>query len=168
MSVFVRLAIIVTLLVTNAELFAQAVEVKADSPERYTVKKGDTLWGIAEKYLESPWRWPEIWQSNDQIENPHLIFPGDLLILSHVAGKPGLKVLRSQKAGERPTVKLSPAIYVDPAKDAIPTIPPNAIIPFLTTQRSLSVENWIQRDISRWVLRTTLCLARIVNFMPEV
>ena len=63
-------------------VLAVQAELKADSPDRYTVKEGDTLWGIAQRFLENPWRWPQIWQVNPQIENPHLIYPGDVLVLT--------------------------------------------------------------------------------------
>ena len=127
----IYLLAILLLLIVNIESRAQGVELKDSSPERYSVKKGDTLWGIAGKYLEDPWRWPEIWQRNDQIENPHLIYPGDLLVLVRDGDGGHLKLLRSSKL-KRDTVKLSPAIYIDPEADAIPTIPPDAIAPFLS------------------------------------
>lgn len=105
-----------------------AVELKADHPERYTVVKGDTLWGIAGRFLNDPWLWPKIWKRNEQIQNPHLIYPGDVIILTLEGGEPSLKVLRR----ERPTVKLSPSVRVQPIEQAIPTIPPEVILPFLS------------------------------------
>jgi len=104
--------------------------VRADSPQRYTVQKGDTLWSIARRFLESPWRWPEIWQQNPGIENPHLIYPGDVLVLTDTedpGAEPKIKVLR-----ERKLTKLQPEVRVVDRDDAIPTIPPDAIRPFLT------------------------------------
>lgn len=107
---------------------AQEAQLKADSPERYTVKEGDTLWGIASRFLENPWRWPQIWQQNPDIENPHLIYPGDVLVLTTTAdGQPQIKVLR-----ERKVTKLKPEVRVVERDDAVPTIPPDAIQPFLT------------------------------------
>jgi len=102
-------------------------ELKPGHPTRYTVQKGDTLWGIAGRFLRDPWRWPEIWQRNTAIDNPHLIYPGDVLVLNMVNGSPELRVLR------RKVVKLSPAVYTEPLDEAIPTIPPNAIQAFLTS-----------------------------------
>src|SRR5690554_2021297 len=64
--------------------YAVAVELRADHPDTYVVKKGDTLWGIAKRFLDQPWLWPEIWQANPQIENPHLIYPGDVLSLAYL------------------------------------------------------------------------------------
>ncbi len=102
-------------------------DLRPDHPKRYTVKKGDTLWDIAARFLRDPWRWPEIWQRNPAVKNPHLIYPGDVLVMNMVDGAPILKVLR------RKVVKLSPAIYAQPLEDAIPSIPPSAIQPFLTS-----------------------------------
>lgn len=99
-------------------------------PDRYVVKEGDTLWGIAQKFLVDPWRWPEIWQQNPNIENPHLIFPGDVLIVSQggagTGGAPELKVLRGRKV-----TKLLPEVRAQPIEAAIPTISPDIILPFL-------------------------------------
>ena len=85
--------------------FADEVKLKEDAPEIYLVKKGDTLWGIASMYLRDPWVWPEIWEINPQLDNPHLIFPGDQIYLVFVDGKPRLRVRRGP--GSR-TVTLTP------------------------------------------------------------
>ncbi len=134
---------------------ADEVQLKPDHPERYIVQKGDTLWDIANRFLKSPWLWARVWKINDQIKNPHLIYPGDAIMLRYVDGKPELTVLRNEKLplteaapGERPateptlppvasgstgrTEKLSPSVHVESLEKAIPTIPPNAIMPFLT------------------------------------
>ncbi|HEV2333383.1 MAG TPA: LysM domain-containing protein, partial [Gammaproteobacteria bacterium] len=74
---------------TSAAPAPAPVEMQPEAPLRYTVKKGDTLWGISSMYLKSPWRWPDIWYANPDIKNPHLIYPGDVLILGHTAsGEP--------------------------------------------------------------------------------
>lgn len=113
---------------SGAPAHADEVQIKADSPDRYTVTEGDTLWGIASRFLEDPWRWPEIWQQNPDIENPHLIYPGDVLVLTGTAdGEPRMKVLR-----ERKITKLKPEVRMVERDDAIPTIPPDAIQAFLT------------------------------------
>jgi hypothetical protein len=98
------------------------------APDRYVVKEGDSLWGIARKFLVNPWTWPKIWQSNPGIENPHLIFPGDVLILSESDGSsaPQVKVLRKRKVS-----KLSPTIRAEPLEAAVPTLSPDIILPFL-------------------------------------
>ncbi len=119
--------IILTLLVSTPAL--AAVELQPNYPERYTVVPGDTLWGIAGKFLKDPWRWTEIWKRNDQIKNPHLIYPGDVMVLTFNAkGEAELRALRSKRL----TVKLSPAIFTEPIQEAITTIPPKAIQPFLS------------------------------------
>ena len=100
--------------------------VKSDHPARYTVKKGDTLWDISELFLRDPWRWPDIWYVNPQVLNPHLIYPGDVLELTYVNGKPQLRVV------QKGVVKLSPHVRATPWDGAIPTVPIDAIAPFLT------------------------------------
>ena len=67
---------------------SMSVPISPTAPERYVVKKGDTLWDISAMYLKEPWFWPEIWYVNPNIANPHLIFPGDVLYFSYVDGKP--------------------------------------------------------------------------------
>ena len=94
-------------------------------PDRYTVVEGDTLWGISSKFLRDAWRWPEIWQGNPDVENPDLIYPGDVLVLTFVNGSPILRSLR------RETVKLSPSSRPTPYGDAIPLIDPGAISAYL-------------------------------------
>jgi len=64
--------------------YAAAAEMKGDHPDTYVVKRGDTLWDISGKFLQKPWLWPEIWQANPQIQNPHLIYPGDVISLAYL------------------------------------------------------------------------------------
>lgn len=101
--------------------------LRDDHPQRYTVVKGDTLWDIAGRFLRTPWRWPDIWYVNPQVANPHLIYPGDVLELVYVNGKPQLRMARGPR-----NLKLSPAIRSRPWDGAIPTIPVDAIAPFLS------------------------------------
>ena len=78
---------------------AETTALKPDRPDRYVVQRGDTLWGIAGKYLDEPWRWPEIWEVNPGIANPHLIYPGDTLVLSYTGGRPSLGVDSPHESG---------------------------------------------------------------------
>ena len=135
--------------------------IKPDAPDRYVVVPGDTLWGISQRYTDSPWRWPELWNMNrEQIRNPHLIYPGYLIILDReraqlriaapgTEGAPGTPVTPGGP-GATPgpaavpgtpgdTVKLSPRIRAESlAKQEIPSIPPSVIEPFLS--RPLVIE----------------------------
>ncbi len=112
------------------------VLVKPDYPERYVVVKGDTLWDIAARFLEDPWRWPEVWENNQQIANPHLIYPGDVLTLVYIEGRPVIQVQRNVKQQTKlPEVRLSPKVREESLNQAIPTIPIDAIKQFLTRPR---------------------------------
>jgi nucleoid-associated protein YgaU len=112
---------------------AQAeVQLKEGHPDRYTVIKGDTLWDISGKFLSQPWKWPELWHANPQIENPHLIYPGDTLSLVYIDGQPRLMLNRGESRG---TIKLSPQVRSTPMAEAIPTIPLEAINSFLLSNR---------------------------------
>src|SRR6188768_2754403 len=73
-------------------VYAAASQIRPDHPDTYTVRKGDTLWDISARFLSKPWLWPEIWQANPQVRNPHLIYPGDVLSLAYldrVVAQPG-------------------------------------------------------------------------------
>lgn len=121
---FSALMTLATLNVAHADV----LQLKEDYPERYVVQKGDTLWDISGRFLKNPWEWPEIWNYNQQIKNPHLIFPGDVLTLVWVNGRPQIQVNRG-KTSE--TIKLSPYVRKTPIDSAITTIPLEAIRPFL-------------------------------------
>jgi len=134
--------------------------VKPDHPVRYTVKRGDTLWDIAEKFLRDPWVWPEIWSVNPEIENPHLIYPGDVIRLAYVEGEPRLRVKRpgaapeeKQRAepGEEGTdvVKLSPRVRRQPVDEAVDAIPGDAIRQFLNEPRVVTQQ---QIDAAPYIL----------------
>ncbi len=112
-----------------------------DRPGSYTVVPGDTLWEISGRFLKSPWRWPEVWDMNSQISNPHLIYPGDVINLVYIDGKPHLTVSRNGQstAGDGRTIKLTPKIRKQRLADAIPTIPLDAISGFLSNSRIVSV-----------------------------
>jgi hypothetical protein len=108
-------------------------ELTENAPDTYTVKRGDTLWHISGMFLKSPWRWPELWgMTLEQIHNPHLIYPGQLLVLEKIDGMARLK-LGSTVGGPGDTVKLSPSIRSESSESAaISSIPMNLIAPFLT------------------------------------
>jgi len=124
--------------------FGQAVGQAGDSPilnprhpESYVVQTGDTLWDIAEMFLRDAWYWPEIWQINPQVENPHLIFPGDILSLAYLDdGSPVIQLTRGTgPAGPvegGPTERLSPRIRSTSLEEAIPTIPFETLRAFLS------------------------------------
>ena len=83
-----RLTPVVGAMLLTLATYAVAQEVRGDHPDSYTVQKGDTLWDISAKFLDKPWLWPEIWQANPQVKNPHRIYPGDVLSLAYVNGQP--------------------------------------------------------------------------------
>jgi len=115
---------------------ADEVQLQDNPPDRHVVVKGDTLWGISGKFLKQPWRWPEIWNMNkDQIKNPDLIYPGDLIVLDKSGKSPHLRLIKNAKYGSdgREVVKLSPQIRTELIKtSAIPAIPIADIEPFLS------------------------------------
>lgn len=118
---------------------ATAVELKPGHPEVYSVKQGDTLWDISSVFLSDPWLWPELWQVNPQIDNPHLIYPGDLLKLVYINGRPTLSVQRGPMVFKRgDTIKLTPQIRSEPLKSVIPAIPLELIQSFLVNNRVMT------------------------------
>ncbi|WP_377158058.1 LysM peptidoglycan-binding domain-containing protein [Roseateles sp. UC29_93] len=109
-------------------------ELAPNAPDTYTVKAGDTLWAISGIFLKSPWRWPELWgMNNDQIRNPHLIYPGQVLMLIKADGRARLQLGRDVGAGgPGGTVKLSPRVRSESLYDgSIAAIPQHLIEPFL-------------------------------------
>jgi hypothetical protein len=122
-------------LLMSASVLANEVALNPDHPDRYVVVKGDTLWDISAKFLKYPWHWPEIWQVNPQVENPHLIYPGDELTLVYRDGRPVLELNRGQQ-----TYKLSPEMREIRVDEAIHTIPLSIIRPFLTKPRVVGAE----------------------------
>ncbi|WP_031567925.1 LysM peptidoglycan-binding domain-containing protein [Rheinheimera texasensis] len=130
---------------------ADILAIKPDAPKSYTVKQGDTLWDISGLYLQQPWLWPQLWKLNPQVENPHLIYPGDVLSLSYDKdGQPvltvngsALKVSPSDSAAApgQGIRKLSPQARKSLKNvKAVTTIPLMMIRPFLTYEQSLSAE----------------------------
>ncbi len=107
-------------------------ELRSDAPDRHVVVKGDTLWSISGKFFKDPWKWPHIWGMNkDSIKNPHWIYPGDVIILDRANGS--LRIGQAGAGREDNVIKLSPrAREGHSAHDAVPSIPANAIAPFLS------------------------------------
>ncbi|HSE00529.1 MAG TPA: LysM peptidoglycan-binding domain-containing protein [Burkholderiales bacterium] len=126
---------------------ADASALQEGAPDQYVVVRGDTLWGISGRFLKDAWRWPEVWRMNqEQLRNPHRIFPGDVIVLDREGAEVRLRLVRPEDAAAVPvpgaaptpvaprdTVKLSPRTRAEPLADkAIPAIPPSAIEPFLS------------------------------------
>ncbi len=127
-----RKSLLALLLLAVGGMAQAAVELKDGHPEQYTVVKGDTLWDISARFLSEPWKWPELWHANPQVENPHLIYPGDSLSLVYVDGQPRVMLNRGASRG---TIKLSPTVRSTPMAEAISTIPLEAINSFLLSNR---------------------------------
>lgn len=145
----ISLILLATLLLPAIAGEAPAPALRDDAPDRYVVVPGDTLWGISGRFLQDPWRWPSLWRMNqEQLRNPHRIFPGDVLVLDRDAGVLRLAdpsadadaAARARRgvpgelaADQRgPAVKLAPRVRTEALKDPVPTIAPSAIEPFLS------------------------------------
>lgn len=120
---FMRMLALLGGMALMAAVVAADVAIKRDHPEVYVVQKGDTLWGIAGRFLQHPWQWPEIWQANPQVKNPHRIYPGDRLSLVYRDGRPMIAV-----DGEG---RLSPRVREEALDDAITAVPLSEVQPFL-------------------------------------
>ncbi|AOU99445.1 hypothetical protein BI364_00675 [Acidihalobacter yilgarnensis] len=119
---------------------ATPIQIKPTAPTRYVVKKGDTLWDIAKHYLNSPWNWPEIWYDNPHIKNPHWIYPGDVLTLYYVNGKPRVMITGGPRTSGLPTVVLKPTVEYQSLPKTEHPIPIQTITPFLVHPRVVPVE----------------------------
>lgn len=121
-----QIIVLCTLGLISANLISQ--ELKAGHPDEYVVQKGDTLWDISARFLEDAWLWPEIWHINEQVKNPHLIYPGDILRLVYIDGQPRLVV-------DRGVIKLSPKVRETTYEEAISSIPLDSVREFFTQNR---------------------------------
>src|SRR5471032_162675 len=137
--------LIATLLCGAAALPARAdnCQFRPDAPDQHLVVKGDTLWDISGKFLERPWCWPQVWGMNrEEIHNPHWIYPGQIVYLDRVNGRLrlGRPVAVNGGAGDPSALRLSPQLRTEGlGKDAVQSIPPGVIEPFLT--QPLIIEN---------------------------
>ncbi|MBH1655779.1 LysM peptidoglycan-binding domain-containing protein [Stenotrophomonas maltophilia] len=121
-----RFRTVVAAAMLTVAAYATAVEVNGGHPDTYVVRKGDTLWDIAARFLQKPWLWPEIWQANPQIANPHLIYPGDVLSLAYldrvtVAAKPGPR--REAPIDAIPLAQVEPFLKQLSVVDSIEQLP---------------------------------------------
>ena len=130
--------ILIVIISMWASLAIAQPELKNGHPQRYVVVEGDTLWGISSKFLNEPWLWPEIWQANRQILNPHLIYPGDTLNLVYIEGRPQLVIQRGEGSN---TTKLSPGARITSNSRAIPAIPLEKIAVFMRESRIVEPES---------------------------
>jgi hypothetical protein len=109
------------------ERVSRPVPLADNHPDEYVVKVGDTLWDIAATFLKDPWFWPEIWHINTQIENPHLIYPGDVLALVYIDGQPRITNVQAS------TYRLSPQARISPITQAVTSIPYESVSAFLSS-----------------------------------
>lgn len=130
---------------SNMELVQEAVPLAAGAPDEYVVQAGDTLWDIAATFLRDPWYWPEVWYVNPQVENPHLIYPGDVLAMVTIDGLPRITTVRGS------TYRVSPTARVTPLTEAITSIPYEQIAAFLS--KGLVIEK-NQADQLPYILAT--------------
>jgi hypothetical protein len=123
---------------STAQRVAQAgvplEDLAPNAPDQHVVQRGDTLWGISSLFLKTPWRWPELWGMNlEQIRNPHLIYPGQVLVLERLNGRATLRVAQPGAGVPTNTVKLTPRVRTEVLENgAIAAIPLHLIGPFLS------------------------------------
>ncbi|MFT7221180.1 MAG: nucleoid-associated protein YgaU [Candidatus Azotimanducaceae bacterium] len=149
------IALITLCLLHSAGSFAEQSSdslLREGHPDQYEVNEGDTLWSIASMFLTDPWYWPEIWHVNPSINNPHLIYPGDQIILKYIGDDPQLSLIRgpgertykmkpSQRVrkGDR-FEKLEPSVRISPLSSAIPAIPLDAVANLMSTGRIVEAD----------------------------
>jgi LysM repeat protein len=112
--------------VESSEEPRKGIPLADNAPDSYVVKRGDTLWAISKVFLRDPWYWPEIWQVNPQIQNPHLIYPGDTLRLVFIDGRPQILLQRGD------TARVEPRVRSQPLETAITTIPYATVAAFMS------------------------------------
>ncbi len=156
--------------VLPAKAYPHRNVIRKHVPVRYVIRAGDTLWGIASRYLRSPWRWPDIWYLNSRIQNPDLIYPGDVILLGYEHGQRELTIERGSRIvastsrrrlhmllarrhvrPSLPVVRLQPKMIVHPLQRAIPVIPYADIAPFLQRTKAISAKAY---DHLPYILRS--------------
>lgn len=125
----------------NINVMADTITLKPSHPEQYTVLEGDTLWDIAGKFLTRPEQWTTLWQTNPQIKNPNLIYPGDLLVFSmEEGGVPSIR-LGNRHASTVKQDRLSPKLRELPLHEAVPLIPSKKIVAYLSYPKVVSEDD---------------------------
>lgn len=126
------LSLLAGVLLTLTVYAATNVELRDDHPDTYVVKRGDTLWDIAARFLKKPWLWPEVWQANPQVHNPHLIYPGDVISLAYLNGRATLT-----SNGQGPG---GPRVRATALEDAVQPIPLAELKNYLKNTRIIDEE----------------------------
>ncbi|MCH7880611.1 MAG: LysM peptidoglycan-binding domain-containing protein [Proteobacteria bacterium] len=154
---------------------AETVIYEPQYPDTYIVQKGDTLWDISAEFLRDPWHWPEIWFKNPQIENPHLIYPGDILAIIYINGQKRVQLVRRGADGAvlstggtgtgttgMTVVKLSPRIRSQSIDASIPSIPIESIRHLLARPQVID-----QEQLSRAAYIISSVDAHLINSMND-
>ncbi len=142
----------------------ETIIYEPESAELYTVQKGDTLWDISSHFLRDPWLWPEIWYKNPQIDNPHLIYPGDQLAIIYIGGQKRVQLVKrgdvfKQTQGLK-VVKISPRIHSKPLDSSIPSIPIDSIRqllarPIVIDEKELASAAYILSSVDQHLANST-------------
>jgi hypothetical protein len=119
---------------SSSEAAQGGLALNPNAPDSYVVKHGDTLWGISKVFLRDPWYWPEIWQVNPQVHNPHLIYPGDTLRLVYINGRPTIMLQRGDAA------RVEPRVRSEPLEGAVTAIPYATVAAFMSKPSVLAKE----------------------------
>ena len=154
--------------VIKAKITEQApreiIVYEPESAELYTVQKGDTLWDISTHFLRDPWLWPEIWYKNPQIDNPHLIYPGDQLAIVYVGGQKRVQLVKRGEVFKQTNglkvVKISPRIHSKPLDSSIPSIPIDSVRqllarPILIDEQELADAAYILSSVDQHLANST-------------
>ncbi|MFT7259284.1 MAG: hypothetical protein ACI9MS_001142 [Glaciecola sp.] len=115
--------------------WADIINIKTDAPQTYVVKKDDTLWDISNLFLDQPWLWPELWRNNTQIENPHLIYPGDVLRLRYVDGQPVMNIAR-----DKTLILLTPESLTKTKPSPIGVLPWKVLGPYFKNDSIIDID----------------------------